>query len=161
MLASRDPQSWGPSFWAVMQTVADVYPESDPTEQLKTSTKSFYESFQDLLPCEQCRVHYSEALLKFPLDEAIKSKNALVKWVLTVKSLMPNIDSRNIIREARPQSRSQGPRARARIQPRSVKPTFSQRQQISQKEHQIIRQRRQQQRNPRKRVKDCNCGTKK
>jgi hypothetical protein len=43
--------------------------------------RAFYESLVDVIPCPICRQHYEDNLKTMPLDEPIKSRMGLVKWV--------------------------------------------------------------------------------
>jgi len=74
------PQVWGPIFWATLHIASLAYSDT-PTDRQKTNIKNFYESMVDVLPCPICRHHYEENLKTIPLDEALKSRMGLVKWV--------------------------------------------------------------------------------
>jgi hypothetical protein len=51
----------------------------------KNIYKNFFTSLQDILPCEGCREHYKQNLIKYPLtDEVLSKKENMIKWLLNV-----------------------------------------------------------------------------
>ena len=46
--------------------------------------KNFFENLQNILPCPTCAKHYQENLKKFNLDEALESKDKLIKWLIDI-----------------------------------------------------------------------------
>lgn len=78
-----DPRHWGASFWFVMHAVAEAYPNQPTVEDILDAT-CFYTSLKSLLPCPACAAHYTQLLQEHPLEEAVKSRYALMQWVNTV-----------------------------------------------------------------------------
>ena len=74
------PQIWGPIFWSTMHIASLAYSDT-PTDRQKSNMRAFYESLVDVIPCPICRQHYEDNLKTIPLDEPIKSRMGLVKWV--------------------------------------------------------------------------------
>jgi hypothetical protein len=76
-----DPTRWGPKLWFMLHTISFNYPDL-PTYNDKVNTKNFYEILRYIIPCEVCRVHYSEHLGNMPIDNYLDSKESLINWVL-------------------------------------------------------------------------------
>jgi hypothetical protein len=72
------PDVWGPIFWDAMHIVSLAYPVN-PTESEKAGAKAFFESLATVIPCPNCRVHYSEKIRQTPI--AVGSKGELIYWV--------------------------------------------------------------------------------
>jgi hypothetical protein len=80
MIYNIDPNLWGKHFWGIIHYITISYPNS-PSNEHKLKVKQFFELFESLLPCENCRFHYSTNLKKYPLtDEVLSSKYKLVEW---------------------------------------------------------------------------------
>lgn len=77
------PNIWGPIFWATLHIASLSYADK-PTERQMKNMKAFYESMVDVLPCPICRKHYEANLEEMPLDDAIKNRAELIKWVWTM-----------------------------------------------------------------------------
>jgi hypothetical protein len=41
----------------------------------------FYRSLEHVIPCPICRAHYSQALKDKPVEDVVKSRDALVQWL--------------------------------------------------------------------------------
>lgn len=84
MLNNINPKIWGESFWKMMHYVTFAYP-NNPTVDDKNNVRIFFTNIVNVLPCENCRVHYTLNLKNYPLtDEVLSSKNNLVKWLIDV-----------------------------------------------------------------------------
>ena len=80
MTNNLNPNLWGKYYWGTIHYTTISYPEI-PTEYDKINTKQFLESFQYVLPCAKCKIHFAENLKKFQLtDEILSSKEKLIKW---------------------------------------------------------------------------------
>jgi hypothetical protein len=77
------PSVWGPFFWHTIHIVALGYPKN-PTYTDKKCAKEFYESLAYLLPCNICRQHYKEHLIKNPLTPFLDSRTDLIKWTVDI-----------------------------------------------------------------------------
>jgi hypothetical protein len=87
MLINISPRLWGESFWKMMHFVTLSYPDSNQniSEQDKTHVKDFFLSVKNVLPCENCRLHFEQNLEKFPLnDNILSSKDNLIKWLVDI-----------------------------------------------------------------------------
>jgi len=76
-----DPTRWGPKLWFMLHTISFNYSDS-PTYNDKVNTKNFYEILRYIIPCDVCRVHYTEHLGNMPIDNYLDSKESLIMWVL-------------------------------------------------------------------------------
>ena len=77
------PSVWGPPGWRFMHYVSLGYPEK-PSDSEKQQYKAFYESLQHVLPCHTCAQNYKENLRTMPIDDALGTRDSLVKWVIDI-----------------------------------------------------------------------------
>ncbi len=77
------PEVWGPGGWIFLHTITMNYP-NNPTEDQKFYYRQLFENLKYTLPCEKCANHYAENLKKYPLDQALKSKETLIKWLIDI-----------------------------------------------------------------------------
>jgi hypothetical protein len=82
------PDSWGSYFWIAAHTVAAGYPK-EPTEDDRTRYRVYFDSFEFVLPCIDCRESWSILLQKRPLtDAAFATRRSLCRWLLDVHNLV-------------------------------------------------------------------------
>jgi len=76
------PLHWGPKTWFFLESAAMGYPLS-PTDDEKTSAKNLLVSLKDLLPCENCRIHYKQYIDKYTpqLDNIVKDRDTLITFI--------------------------------------------------------------------------------
>ena len=88
-IKSFDPFSWGPSFWITAHTVASTYPLC-PSDTDKEHYRTFFNSFQHIIPCESCQQHWNEEVLpSCPLtNTSLSSREALSKWVMDAHNIV-------------------------------------------------------------------------
>lgn len=84
-LATRDPKQWGPPFWIMIETIASAFPDG-ATEPLIATTKTFFDTLRIMLPCNECRKHYTEYCVATPID--LSSQKALLDWIAKLKISM-------------------------------------------------------------------------
>ena len=77
------PNIWGPHGWNFLHYVSLGYPQ-EPTENDKRYYKDFYTSLQNVLPCATCQGNYKKNLSELPIDNALQSRDTLVKWVIDI-----------------------------------------------------------------------------
>ena len=71
------PSCWGPALWFSLHSIAYAYnPQID-----KDKYYDFFSNLGYILPCEECRVHYSQNLNKQELLIALESTENLFRWV--------------------------------------------------------------------------------
>ena len=79
-----NPKVWGPHGWFFIDSIVLSLPNKLSYEQ-KNIYKNFFTSLQDILPCEGCREHYKQNLIKYPLTDVVLSKKEnMIKWILNV-----------------------------------------------------------------------------
>ena len=77
------PNVWGPHGWKFMHYVSLGYPQQ-PTENDKRNYKEFYSNLKNVLPCKTCAINYERNLTELPIDNALQSRDSLVKWVIDI-----------------------------------------------------------------------------
>jgi hypothetical protein len=75
------PKVWGEDAWRFMHVVALGYPDK-PDENTKTNYKLFYDSFQHVLPCANCRQGYETIFKSNPIR--LHSREDLFIWTVEV-----------------------------------------------------------------------------
>lgn len=81
------PSIWGPHFWFILHVISFAYPEH-PTEYDKRIYHDFYTSLKDVIPCELCRKHYREHILKYPLTPHLDTRETFINWVIQVHNFV-------------------------------------------------------------------------
>jgi hypothetical protein len=75
------PKVWGEDAWRFMHVVALGFPDK-PDENTKTEYKQFYDSFQHVLPCANCRQGYATIFKSNPIR--LDSREDLFIWTVEV-----------------------------------------------------------------------------
>ena len=78
-----NPEIWGPGAWTFLHTVSFNYP-TNPSDIQKRYYKDFFENLQNILPCPKCAHHYGHNINKYSLDDALESKDKLIKWLIDI-----------------------------------------------------------------------------
>ncbi len=81
---------WGANAWIFIHTIAYNYPKN-PTEEDKNYYKIFFTNLKNILPCNECKTHYSKLITKFPIDNYLSSQKDLFKYTYL---LHKNINNR-------------------------------------------------------------------
>lgn len=76
-----DPNIWGPKLWFMIHTIALNYPDN-PTYQDRRSHEEFYNSLKYVIPCEKCRIHYTQRLKRMPIINHLDNSNTLFKYTI-------------------------------------------------------------------------------
>ena len=88
MRQNFDPTIWGPKAWFFLETITMAYP-TNPSEDDKKNTKSFFYTLQFVIPCEKCRNNYNKHLKINPLsDEVLSNRDNLFKWIVDMHNLV-------------------------------------------------------------------------
>lgn len=90
------PEIWGKHMWNAIGSIALSYPE-EPTIKEQQNVMGFLNSLQNVLPCEKCREHYKENLEKFPLSEALLSRETFIKWIIDVRNSINETNGKKIL----------------------------------------------------------------
>lgn len=78
------PLVWGPDAWTFLHSITLKYPDN-PSITEKINYKQFFESLQNVLPCDSCCNHYKQNLRKHPLTEYVmSSRQQLIKWLIDI-----------------------------------------------------------------------------
>lgn len=81
-----DPKIWGSYGWLFIESCLLSYP-NNPSNYDKTNFKNFIDSIKFVLPCSNCRNHFSTYIDNNPLDDNILlSKENILKWILGAKN---------------------------------------------------------------------------
>lgn len=70
---------WGPSTWIFLHSITYSYPER-PSETTKLEYMQFLEQLKYILPCEKCRMHYTENIQKNP--PKLDNRESFVEWMI-------------------------------------------------------------------------------
>ncbi len=71
-----DTRFWGPPGWRLLHAITFAYHPRD-----KEIFRSFFETLPFVLPCKYCRKSLTEYMEKDPLEPALKSQEALTRWL--------------------------------------------------------------------------------
>ncbi len=78
------PLIWGPDAWTFLHSITLKYPDN-PSITDKINYKQFFESLQNVLPCDSCCNHYKQNLRNHPLTEYVmSSRQQLIKWLIDI-----------------------------------------------------------------------------
>ena len=92
------PDTWGPVIWHALHYITLGYPDQ-PSNHNKEKYKQFFTLISDVLPCSICADHYSENLLKMPLDDIVlANKESLIKWLIDVHNVVNEKNKKPIIK---------------------------------------------------------------
>lgn len=76
-----NPKIWGRPGWIfLISTVAD-YPDS-PNIDMQYNYNRYFLHLKWTLPCEICRANYEQHFRKWPIDQYLKSRAALFRWIM-------------------------------------------------------------------------------
>lgn len=87
---------WGTHAWAFIESIALTYPVN-PTPQEKAEYKEFFLSLQYVLPCPRCRNHFKSNIEKYPLNDALKNRENLIKWVIDVHNEVNKSNGKRVL----------------------------------------------------------------
>jgi hypothetical protein len=79
-MSNIDPRLWGNNGWKFIHYITLGYPDN-PMDSDKENYKTYLEKHKFVLPCENCRMHYTKNIEKYPLnDHVMASRYNLFKW---------------------------------------------------------------------------------
>jgi len=81
------PEVWGKHFWRVIHLTSLGYP-NEPTEDEKTSYRSFFMNLGHILPCPKCRRNYKRHLDTLPIQFFLDNRNQLFKWTVHLHNIV-------------------------------------------------------------------------
>lgn len=72
-----DTRFWGPSGWRLLHLITFTY----KPEHNKEEIRRVFDTLPFVLPCKFCRCSLTEYMEEDPIEPALKSRNALSKWL--------------------------------------------------------------------------------
>jgi hypothetical protein len=72
---------WGPKLWFIIHTIALNFSDN-PTYNEIRNIEMFFNSLKFNIPCEKCRIHYSERLDKNPIINHLKNSETIFKYTI-------------------------------------------------------------------------------
>lgn len=89
------PSCWGPAFWHVLHSIAYTYnPEVD-----RESYYQFFTNLVNILPCQECRLHYAEKLNLEELEQALETNETLFRYVYDLHNQV-NVDTGKTLQDS-------------------------------------------------------------
>jgi hypothetical protein len=93
MNSNIKPFLWGPNFWAAIYDFTAVYPEHADSKQIE-STRNYFISLKNLLPCESCRNSYQTFITQSDTNisdnDNFSSRNGLIAFVYNLRNKVNN-----------------------------------------------------------------------
>ena len=74
-----EPEVWGPHAWQFLHSITLSYPDN-PTSEDKNNHAQFFNSIQNILPCQKCKDHYTQNLQVLPIEQHLDNKESLFRW---------------------------------------------------------------------------------
>ena len=76
-----EPNIWGPPGWTFLHTITFQCPEN-PTDLDKQKYYTFFNSLKNVLPCPNCKEHYTENFENIPIR--LESREDLIEWLIDI-----------------------------------------------------------------------------
>lgn len=76
-----DIRIWGPHAWEFMHAASFAFPPN-PSWEERQAYGMFYHQIAKILPCEECRAHFTATLTNMPPQT--QSRDTLTKWLVDV-----------------------------------------------------------------------------
>lgn len=73
--------------WFSLHSITFNYPVS-PTQEIKERFRNFFNSLEYILPCDLCRVHYSQHIREHPIEFNLDNRRKLVYWLIDIHNLV-------------------------------------------------------------------------
>lgn len=90
-----DPKIWGHSAWEFLFYVALSY-SNNPSIEEQNNMKNFFLATGKILPCQKCRINFSNHLKKFPLnDYVLSNRDNLINWLVTINNEVRTLNGTN------------------------------------------------------------------
>jgi hypothetical protein len=88
MLNNIDPKLW--NGWKFLNSIALTY-----DNKYKKQYILFFENLKYTLPCEICKVHYTEYFDKSDKETVFKNSDNLLNWLITLRNNIYKMNKRN------------------------------------------------------------------
>jgi len=76
-----NPKIWGKSGWIFLTSSVYDYPDN-PGIDMQHNYNRFFYHLRWTLPCDVCRSNYENHFKKWPIDQYLKSRAALFRWLM-------------------------------------------------------------------------------
>ena len=87
---------WGPHAWTLLYAVALSYPDN-PTPFDKENYKSFFMSFQHILPCQKCRNNFLKHIGQVSITNYLDNSDKLHEWVTIMHNLASKVSNGQVL----------------------------------------------------------------
>ena len=79
---------WGENLFELMKNMTIVFEETEEQdmELLQEQAFYFFQSLKYLMPCKDCRDHYTKLFDKYPITKYLNNKINLRKWIYIIES---------------------------------------------------------------------------
>lgn len=95
-----DTKYWGPSGWRLLHLITFTYEPDTPSAK---AVANLFRSLPFVLPCKFCRASLHQYMEDEPLEPALKSKDALSKWLFKIHNLVNGkLRGQRLLREKDP-----------------------------------------------------------
>lgn len=92
-----DPKVWGPHVWIFLHSITLNYPLY-PAKTTRNHHYNFFMNLIHIIPCDKCRIHYKQNLIKYPLTKKIlSSRENLIKWLINVHNSVNKMTGEKIM----------------------------------------------------------------
>lgn len=75
-----NPKIWGSHGWIFLHNIGYGYPDN-PTIKEQLDAISFFNALGTILPCKTCSELYIKDIKKLPIEDHVKTKTSLIKWI--------------------------------------------------------------------------------
>ena len=86
------PCSWGSAAWHFLHSISLAYPVKvgfTPQDQkIKNDYYQFFNLLGDVLPCDQCKIHYRQNFESNNLMNSLSSRRDFAKWVYDLHNMV-------------------------------------------------------------------------
>jgi hypothetical protein len=91
------PDIWGPHGWRFLHYITLGYP-NNPTQKDKDTYRNFIEQFKEIIPCEICKNHFKQNLLKHSLsDDIMSNKISFINWSIDMHNEVNKTNKKRIL----------------------------------------------------------------
>ena len=78
-----EPNIWGPFMWFILHIITFNYP-NNPTSFDKEAHRDFFNNLRNVIPCANCRKHYTKNIQNYPITPHLDNKKTLIEWLIFI-----------------------------------------------------------------------------
>ena len=82
-----DPKIWGANMWYILHIITFTYP-SQPTEHDKSAYHDFFHNLKHVIPCDECKKHYTKYISQYPITPHLDRKADVIKWLIQIHNFV-------------------------------------------------------------------------